>query len=81
MSDDALLMILQARIINEFRYTLRITLSPLLIGCNFNGKIVDMSLKGLVLELNQQKVFVPKVVGDFNAHNLLMVYAVACLSM
>ena len=37
-----------------------------------------MSLKGLVLELNQQKVFVPKVVGDFNAHNLLMVYAVAC---
>ena len=49
-----------------------------IIGCSYNGRVTDSTLQGLVLELNRKLVHVPNVVGNYNAFNLLMVYAVAC---
>lgn len=43
---------------------------------DFKGKIIENSLLGLHLELNGQEVFT-RLIGDFNAYNLLAAFAVA----
>jgi len=43
---------------------------------DFKGKISENALSGLVLQVNNKEVFT-KLVGEFNAYNLLAVYGVA----
>jgi UDP-N-acetylmuramoyl-L-alanyl-D-glutamate--2,6-diaminopimelate ligase len=43
---------------------------------DFKGKIIENALSGLVLQINNQEVYT-KLVGEFNAYNLLAVYGVA----
>ncbi len=45
---------------------------------DFKARILDNNLLGLQLELNGKKVF-SKLIGEFNAYNLLAVFAVARL--
>ena len=46
---------------------------------DFKGKILDNSLTGLVMIVNEQEVHF-RLIGEFNAYNLLAVYGVAiCL--
>lgn len=45
---------------------------------DFKAKIVDNDFSGLHLQVNNQEVFT-KLIGSFNAYNLLAVYACACL--
>lgn len=45
---------------------------------DFNGRIVEKHLDGMLLKLDGQEVWT-KFTGDFNAYNLLAVYAAACL--
>lgn len=45
---------------------------------DFKGKIVTNSIEGLELEIANRNVWF-KLVGDFNAYNLLSVYGAACL--
>lgn len=45
---------------------------------DFKGKIVTNSIEGLELDINNKSVWF-KLVGDFNAYNLLAVYGAACL--
>src|SRR5206468_5029628 len=45
----------------------------------FKGKILENSLSGLVMNVNEQEVHF-RLIGEFNAYNLLAVYATAlCL--
>lgn len=44
----------------------------------FKGKVLDNSLQGLHMAINEQEVFF-KMIGEFNAYNLLAVYAAAVL--
>ena len=43
---------------------------------DFKGKIIENSLSGLVFQINNKEVYT-KLVGEFNAYNLLAVYGVA----
>jgi len=43
---------------------------------DFKGKILDNSLTGLVMTVNEQEVHF-RLIGEFNAYNLLAVYGVA----
>ena len=43
---------------------------------DYKAKIIENSLSGLVLNINNHEVWT-KLVGDFNAYNILVVYAVA----
>lgn len=43
---------------------------------DFKGKILDNTMQGLMLEFNGKQLFV-RLVGDFNAYNLLCVYGIA----
>lgn len=43
---------------------------------DFKGKISENALSGLVLQINNKEVYT-KLVGEFNAYNLLAVYGVA----
>ena len=43
---------------------------------DFKGKIIENALSGLILQVNNQEVYT-KLVGEFNAYNLLAVYGVA----
>lgn len=45
---------------------------------NYKAKIIENNLSGLVLELDGQE-FYTRLVGDFNAYNILTVYATAIL--
>lgn len=45
---------------------------------DFKGKIITNSIEGLELEVNNQNVWF-KLIGDFNAYNLLGVYGAAVL--
>jgi UDP-N-acetylmuramoyl-L-alanyl-D-glutamate--2,6-diaminopimelate ligase len=45
---------------------------------DFKGKVITNSLQGLELEINGKNVWF-KLIGDFNAYNLLGVYAAAVL--
>jgi UDP-N-acetylmuramoyl-L-alanyl-D-glutamate--2,6-diaminopimelate ligase len=45
---------------------------------NFKGKILDCGLLGLQLDINGQEVFF-RLIGKFNAYNLLAVYGTAVL--
>jgi UDP-N-acetylmuramoyl-L-alanyl-D-glutamate--2,6-diaminopimelate ligase len=44
----------------------------------FKGKVLENSLQGLHMTINEQEVFF-KMIGEFNAYNLLAVYATAIL--
>ena len=44
----------------------------------FKGKVLDNSLQGLHMAINEQEVFF-QMIGEFNAYNLLAVYAAAVL--
>jgi UDP-N-acetylmuramoyl-L-alanyl-D-glutamate--2,6-diaminopimelate ligase len=45
---------------------------------DFKGKIITNSIEGLELEIGERSVWF-KLIGDFNAYNLLAVYGAACL--
>lgn len=45
---------------------------------DYKAKVLENQFSGLVLQLNQQEVWT-KLIGDFNAYNLLVVYGVADL--
>ncbi|MBL7875393.1 MAG: UDP-N-acetylmuramoyl-L-alanyl-D-glutamate--2,6-diaminopimelate ligase [Cyclobacteriaceae bacterium] len=45
---------------------------------DFKGKIITNSIEGLELEVSERNVWF-KLIGDFNAYNLLAVYGAACL--
>jgi UDP-N-acetylmuramoyl-L-alanyl-D-glutamate--2,6-diaminopimelate ligase len=45
---------------------------------DFKGKIITNSIEGLELEVGERSVWF-KLIGDFNAYNLLAVYGAACL--
>jgi UDP-N-acetylmuramoyl-L-alanyl-D-glutamate--2,6-diaminopimelate ligase len=45
---------------------------------DFKGKIITNSIEGLELEMGDRNVWF-KLIGDFNAYNLLAVYGTACL--
>lgn len=45
---------------------------------DFKGKIITNSIEGLEIEMGGRNVWF-KLVGDFNAYNLLAVYGAACL--
>ena len=45
---------------------------------DFNAKVIEKHLDGTLLKLNGREVWT-KFTGDFNAYNLLAVYAAACL--
>ena len=45
---------------------------------DFKGKIITNSIEGLELEIGERNVWF-KLIGDFNAYNLLAVYGAACL--
>lgn len=45
---------------------------------DFKGKIMTNSIEGLELEIGERQVWF-KLIGDFNAYNLLAVYGAACL--
>ncbi len=45
---------------------------------DFKAKIIENTLQGLLLEVNQQEVWC-RLIGDFNAYNLLTAYSVGIL--
>jgi len=45
---------------------------------DFKGKIISNTIEGLELEIDNRNVWF-KLIGDFNAYNLLAVYGAACL--
>lgn len=45
---------------------------------DFKGKIITNSIEGLELEIGERNVWF-KLIGDFNAYNLLAVYGASCL--
>lgn len=46
--------------------------------CDFKGKILENSISGLHLSINQTDVYT-RLIGQFNAYNLLAVYGVAIM--
>jgi UDP-N-acetylmuramoyl-L-alanyl-D-glutamate--2,6-diaminopimelate ligase len=47
--------------------------------CDFKGRIIDNALDGLLMSVNEQEVHF-RLIGEFNAYNLLAVFAVAMCS-
>lgn len=45
---------------------------------DFKAKVIDNSLSGLHLEIDNQEIY-GKLIGEFNAYNLLCIYSVAML--
>lgn len=64
-------VMLQNTVARKFTYSCR-TLA------DFNGKVVERHLDGTLMYLDGSEVWT-KFTGDFNAYNLLAVYASACL--
>lgn len=64
-------VMLQNTAAKKYEYSLK-TMAP------FKGKVLDNSLQGLHMAINEQEVFF-KMIGEFNAYNLLAVYATAVL--
>ncbi len=56
----------------------RIYRYSLLQMADFKGRIISNTLPGLHLDINGKEVHT-RLIGDFNAYNLLAAYAVACL--
>lgn len=46
--------------------------------CDFKGKIIESSLSGLHIKINDQDAYF-RMIGEFNAYNLLAVYGAALL--
>ncbi|UKN03351.1 UDP-N-acetylmuramoyl-L-alanyl-D-glutamate--2,6-diaminopimelate ligase [Paracrocinitomix mangrovi] len=44
---------------------------------DYKAKVIENSFSGLVLNINNQELWT-KLVGGFNAYNIVMVYAIAC---
>lgn len=65
------LVMLQNTAARKFTYSCRTM-------ADFNGKVVEKHLDGTLLKLDGNEVWV-KFTGDFNAYNILAVYAAACL--
>lgn len=65
-------IVLQNTIADKFYYSLRSV-------ADFKGRIIDNNLSGLQMLINEQEVHF-RLIGEFNAYNLLAVYAAAiCL--
>lgn len=64
-------VMLQNTVAHKYTYALR---TP----ADFKCKLLDDSLQGLHLEMDQTEVFM-RLVGRFNAYNLTAIYATACL--
>ncbi|NRA48995.1 MAG: UDP-N-acetylmuramoyl-L-alanyl-D-glutamate--2,6-diaminopimelate ligase [Phaeodactylibacter sp.] len=64
-------VMLQNTLAKRYTYSLRSM-------ANFKGKILDNSVTGLQLLVDEQEIF-SRLIGDFNAYNLLAVYGVAIL--
>jgi UDP-N-acetylmuramoyl-L-alanyl-D-glutamate--2,6-diaminopimelate ligase len=47
--------------------------------CDFKGRIIDNALDGLLMSINEQEVHF-RLIGEFNAYNLLAVFATAICS-
>jgi UDP-N-acetylmuramoyl-L-alanyl-D-glutamate--2,6-diaminopimelate ligase len=47
--------------------------------CDFKGRIIDNALDGLLMSINEQEVHF-RLLGEFNAYNLLAVFATAICS-
>ncbi len=72
MDDRNGVIMLQNTIADKFYYSLRSI-------ADFKGRIIDNSLTGLQMLVNEQEVHF-RLIGEFNAYNLLAVYATAiCL--
>lgn len=65
------LVMLQNTKARKFTYALRRL-------ADFKAKIIENNLTGLYLELDKQELFA-RLIGEFNAYNLLSVYSVAVL--
>lgn len=65
------MVMLQNTAARKYTYSCRIL-------ADFNCKIVEKHLDGMLLKLGGHEVWT-KFTGDFNAYNLLAVYAVSCL--
>ena len=44
---------------------------------DYKGKVIENTLTGLVMNINNQEVYC-RMIGEFNAYNILCVYGVAC---
>ncbi|MCI4648317.1 UDP-N-acetylmuramoyl-L-alanyl-D-glutamate--2,6-diaminopimelate ligase [Phaeodactylibacter sp.] len=64
-------VMLQNTLAKRYTYSLRSM-------ANFRAKLLDNSVTGLQLLMDEQEVF-SRLIGDFNAYNLLAVYSVAVL--
>ena len=64
-------VMLQNTVARKFTYSCRTM-------ADFNGKVVEKHLDGTLLKLDGSEVWT-KFTGDFNAYNILAVYAAACL--
>ena len=72
LDDKRGLVMLQNTQAKKYSYSLRTV-------ADFKGKILDNTLTGLVMTVNEQEVHF-RLIGEFNAYNLLAVYAAAvCL--
>jgi UDP-N-acetylmuramoyl-L-alanyl-D-glutamate--2,6-diaminopimelate ligase len=72
MDDKRGLVMLQNTAAKKYYYSLKTM-------ADFKGKILDNSLTGLHMMVNEQEVFF-RLIGEFNAYNLLAVYGAAvCL--
>lgn len=65
------LVMLQNTIARKYTYSCRTM-------AGFNGKTIEKHLDGTLLKLDGEEVWT-KFTGDFNAYNILAVYATACL--
>ena len=45
---------------------------------DFKGRILERSIDGMLLNIDSSEVWI-KLVGDFNAYNILVVYSIAIL--
>jgi UDP-N-acetylmuramoyl-L-alanyl-D-glutamate--2,6-diaminopimelate ligase len=72
LDDKRGLVMLQNTAAKKYSYSLRTV-------ADFKGKILDNTLTGLVMTVNEQEVHF-RLIGEFNAYNLLAVYGAAiCL--
>lgn len=70
LDDKRGVIMLQNTIAKKRTYSLR-TLA------DYKGKILENNLTGLIMTINNQEIFF-RMIGEFNAYNLLCVYAAAC---
>ncbi len=72
LDDKRGLVMLQNTVAKKYSYSLRTV-------ADFKGKILENNLTGLLMNINEQEVHF-RLIGEFNAYNLLAVYGAAiCL--